>query len=119
MNLKFLFLFKIAIVFSFLLLCIPNTAEAQIESELSELADDAMSEWGRSWSMDKYVRESATITSYRATSSGGIVGQGYFKFSRWGTRYTASMTIEVSKSGYVSEVCYTDPSSNMADCYNP
>ncbi len=123
MNLKFLSFCKIAIVFSFLFVCIPNVAKSQtVESALEILSDDAFSDWSRSWYYDKYLISSAKITSYRETSDNQIQGEGYFKFSRMGQKFTANFTVRVksgSSKAYVTRLCYTDPSTEQSDCYTP
>ena len=99
-------------------------SETLVKRILQGRINDIFHKWDDQWSWDKYVDESAYISSIEESSYSPdkIVASGTFTVKRFGARVKVGFTakIKVSDSALtITNLCYQDNSANDTDCCEP
>lgn len=84
----------------------PTTEEKQL---VNPIVDEGFTQWGRSWSMDKYVGRSAKIATIKIDEDyGDTEVDGDFEYRRFGVNFSGTFTAKISSEGKLVTIRYID-----------
>jgi len=105
-----------------------SSAENMLKRVLHGRVNEIFLRWDDSWSVDRYIDESATISYFEESSysANTLIAHGSFTVNRTivftskvNVKFTCKVRVNANGSTKIINVCYQDGSASQTDCVDP